>query len=398
MNDNNPPLFSPPLPSPPPLAAPPSPAPSHRAPLRLHTPVDVRSATLLLLAALASLCILRWAAPVFIPLMLGLLLTYALSPLIAWLQRWRIPRWLSAAVVLPSLALVLGVAGYSMAGSASELVDQLPQAAQKLRQALHPHPLAGTAVLDSVQQAAAQLEQVAQPSQAAGTAPKGVLRVAVERPHFSVRDYLWSGTLGLLGLLGQLTMVAFLAFFALIAGDGFRHKMVKISGNRLSQKKITVQVLDDIRSQIERYLLMQIYVSALVGLLTGLAFWALGMNNPVVWGVFAAVTNLVPYVGAIVMSGAAGMLAFMQFDSLQMALLAAGASMVIHTLVGNLLLPWLTQRTGRMNPVAVLVALIFWGWMWGIWGLLLGVPIMMVVKAVCDRVEDFKAIGELLGD
>ena len=366
--------------------------------VRLQMPVDVRSAAMLLLAALASLCVLRWAAPVFIPLMLGLLLTYALSPLIKRLQRWRIPRWTSAAVVLSGLALLLGLTAYSMAGSASDLVDKLPLAAQKLREALQPQRAPGVAVLHSVQQAAAQLEQVAQEGPVKPAPPKGVLRVAVERPSFSVRDYLWSGTMGLLGLLGQLTMVTFLAFFALSAGDGFRHKLVKISGERLSQKKITVQVLDEIRAQIERYLLVQLGVSALVGVISGLALWAMGMDNAVVWGVFAAVTNLIPYIGAIVMMGAAGMLAFLQFDSLQMGLLAAGILLLIHTLIGNLLLPWLTQRTGRLNPVAVLVALIFWGWMWGIWGLLLGVPMVMVAKSVCDRVDGLKWVGELLGD
>jgi predicted PurR-regulated permease PerM len=122
------------------------------------------------------------------------------------------------------------------------------------------------------------------------------------------------------------------------------------------------------------------------------------MDNAIVWGVVAAVTNLVPYAGSVAMMGASSLLAFMQFNSIQMALLVGGASLLIHTLVGNLLLPWLTTRTSRMSPVVALVALIFWGWMWGIWGLLLGVPIMMVVKSICDRVEDLQAIGELLGD
>jgi predicted PurR-regulated permease PerM len=224
------------------------------------------------------------------------------------------------------------------------------------------------------------------------------MRVAVERPHFNVRDYLWSGTVGLLGFAGQLMLVAFLTYFALGSGNTFRRKLVKISGASLQKKKITVHVLDDIRTNIERYLLVQIFTSTVVGLATGLAFWAMGVDNAAVWGVFAAVTNLIPYSGSVVMMGASSLLAFMQFNSIQMALLVGGASLLIHTLVGNLLQPWLTQRTSRMSPVVALVALIFWGWMWGIWGLLLGVPIMMVVKSVCDKVEDLQAIGELLGD
>lgn len=368
-------------------------------PVMLHMPVDVRSVSLFVLAALASIFALHWAAQVFIPLMLSVLLTYALSPLIAWLECRGVSRWASAAVVLLSLAGATGGAGYALSGNVSDLLDALPVASQKLRQALHPEKgSTNTSALDAVQQAAAQLEQVGQESSMKAAAQKGVMRVAVERPHFNVRDYLWSGTVGLLALAGQLTLVAFLTYFALGSGNTFRRKLVKISGASLQKKKITVHVLDDIRTHIERYLLVQIFVSVVVGVATSLTFWAIGMDNAIVWGVVAAVTNLVPYAGSVAMMGASSLLAFMQFNSIQMALLVGGASLLIHTLVGNLLLPWLTTRTSRMSPVVALVALIFWGWMWGIWGLLLGVPIMMVVKSICDRVEDLQAIGELLGD
>lgn len=374
------------------------PSPAKPDPVLLHMPVDVRSASLFVLAALASIFALHWAAQVFIPLMLSILLTYALSPLIAWLERRGVSRWVGAALVLLSLAGAFGGAGYSLSGSASELLDALPVAAQKLRQALHPGGVSNTSALDAVQQAAAQLEQVGQDNAVKAAAQKGVMRVAVERPHFNVRDYLWSGTMGLLAFAGQLTLVAFLTYFALGSGNTFRRKLVKISGVSLQKKKITVHVLDDIRMQIERYLLVQIFVSVVVGVSTSLMFWAIGMDNVIVWGIIAAVTNLIPYAGSVAMMGASSLLAFMQFNSIQMALLVGGISLLIHTLVGNLLLPWLTTRTSRMSPVATLVALIFWGWMWGVWGLLLGVPIVMVIKSVCDRVEDLQPIGELLGD
>lgn len=363
----------------------------------LHMPVDVRSASTLVLAVLASIFTLRWAAEVFIPLMLSLLLTYALSPLIVRLEKRRISRWLSSGVVLLGLAISVAWAGYSLSGSASELLDALPVAAQKLRQALQRSSTNASA-LESVQQAATQLEQVSQDSSSKAALQRGVMRVTVERPRFNIRDYLWTGTMGLLGLAGQLALVAFLTFFALGSGNSFRRKLVKISGSSLQQKKITVQVLEDIRRNIERYLLVQIFASTVVGVLTGLAFWGLGMQNAAVWGVVAAVANFIPYTGAVLMMGASSLLAFMQFNSIQMALLVAGTSLLIHSLIGNLFLPWLTTRTSRMGPLVVFVALIFWGWMWGVWGLLLGVPIMMVIKSVCDKVEDLQAIGELLGD
>ena len=369
-----------------------------REPVLLHMPVGVKSASQLVLAVLASIFALRWAAEVCIPLMLSLLLTYALGPPISWLERFSISRWVSAALVLITLVTAISWTCYSLSTSASNLLDSLPVAAQKLREALYSKSPQKTSAIDSVQQAAAQLEQVTNDNSAKAGTQRGVMRVAVERPRFNVRDYLWSGTVGLLGVVGQMMLVVFLTYFALGSGNTFRRKLVKISGVSLQKKKITVHVLEDIRNNIERYLLVQIFVSAVVGLTTGLAFWALRMDNAAVWGVLAALTNLIPFTGAVAMVAASSLLAFMQFNTLQMGLLVGGASLLIHTLVAYLLLPWLTTRTSRISPVVSFVALIFWGWMWGIWGLLLGVPIMMVVKSVCDKVEDLQGVGELLGD
>jgi predicted PurR-regulated permease PerM len=381
----------------PPASEPPAPEPEPERVL-LHMPVDVRSAALAVLAVMAVVFALHWAKAVFVPLMLSLLLTYALAPLVDWLERWKISRWIGAAVILVGLGGGLGWTGYSLSGSATELLDTLPVAAQKLRTAMRSGRSTDPSALDAVQKAAAQLEQAAEENSAKVAARKGVARVVIERPAFNVRDYLWSGTVGLIAAVGQLTLVAFLTYFALASGDTFRRKLVKITGPSLQKKRITVHVLDDITQHIERYLLVQILTSALVGVATGFAFWALGVDNAAVWGIVAGVTNLIPYIGSVIVMTAAGLVAFLQFNSIQMALLVGGVSLLIHTLVGNLLVPWLTSRTSRMNPVAVFVGVIFWGWLWGIWGLLLGIPIMMVVKAICDRVEDLQPIGELLGD
>ena len=158
-----------------------------------------------------------------------------------------------------------------------------------------------------------------------------------------------------------------------------------------------MQALHEVTGQIQRYLQVQLLTSALVGVLTWLALLAIGLDNAAVWGIVAGVLNLVPYVGSLATAASSALVGFLQFGSLDMALLVGGISLLIHTLVGNLLTPWLTSRSSQLSPVAVFVGLLFWGWLWGVWGLLLGIPILMIVKTICDRVDDLKPIGEFLG-
>ena len=359
-------------------------------------PISIRSLSLAVIAVLAGLFVLHWAKAVFIPFMLGLVFSYALSPLVNSMESRRVPRALGAGVLMLSLLAGLGTTAYALSDEAVQLVDSLPAAAQKFRQTIKARQGDKGSTLDTVQKAAAQIEQAAQDNSAV-PASRGVMRVVVEPARFNVKDYLWTGTIGLATLVGQTTVVVFLTYFLMVSGNTFRRKLIKLAGPSLTSKKITLQALDEITGQIQRYLQVQLATSALVGVLTGLALWAIGLENAAVWGIAAAVLNLVPYVGSLVTAVASGAVAFLQFGSSNMALLVAGASIVIHTIVGNLITPWLTSRASQMNPVAVFVGLLAWGWLWGVWGLLLGLPILMIVKAVCDRVDDLKPVGEFLG-
>lgn len=363
----------------------------------LHMPVDVRSLSLVLLATLASVFMLRWASAVFIPVMLGLLCSYALSPVVDWLQLRRIPRALSAALLILGILSGIGSAGYLLSDDASKLVELLPAAAQKLRNAVQSTPGKPTSTLATVQMAALQLEQAAEETSHAAPVGRGVQRVHIEKQKFDIKDHLWSGTLGLLGILGQFGMVALIAFFLMASGDSFRRKMVKLAGPTLSKKKITLQALNQIHDQIQRYMLVQLFNGILVGLATWLCFMLIGLEHAAVWGVAAGVLDLVPYVGSVLIASASALLGFLQFGTLEMALLIAGTSLLIHFIEAFLLTPWLTSRANKMNPFAIFVGVLAWGWLWGIWGLLLGVPILVIIKAICDRVDDLKPVGEFLG-
>lgn len=361
----------------------------------LHMPVvDVRSVALGLLTVLAVLAVLKLAAGFFIPFMLGLVFTYALSPVVDSLARVRVPRALSAAALILAVLGGAGSAIYALADDANQLIETLPEAATRLRDAVKRRTGGPETPLDTVQKAADELQKATETP----TVPtRGVQRVVVEKPRFDIRDHLWSGTIGLASLIGQGVVVTFLTYFLLLSGDTFRRKLVKIAGPSLAQKKLTVQALDEINAQMQRYLLVQLLASIGVGLATGLAFAWIGLAHAAVWGVAAGVLNLVPYVGSIVVTVGAMLIAFMQFGDLNTALGVGALSLLINTLEGYLLVPWVTSRASRMNAVAVFVGVLAWGWLWGVWGLLLGIPIMMAIKAVCDRVDHLKPVGELLG-
>ena len=361
-------------------------------------PVDVRSASLAVLAVLASLYVLHWASAVFVPLLLGLTFSYALTPLVNRLVRMRLPRTMAAALLLVSIVSGVGTLAWALSDDAVSMVESLPSVAQKLRRGIADQRSKGAGgAIDKVQKAATELERAA--DDAASPAPtRSVTKVQIEQPKFNLKDYLWTGTLGLMGVVGQAMVVLFVTFFLLASGDTFRRKMVKIAGPTFGQKRLTLQALDEIDVQIQRYLMVQVFTSALVGLATWLAFLWIGVENAGVWGAASFVLNFIPYFGSIIVTGASAVLGFVQFGTWEMALTIAGATLLINSIEGYILTPWLTGRASRMNPVAVFVGVLAWGWLWGVWGLFLGVPILMAIKTVCDRVEDLKSVGELLGD
>jgi predicted PurR-regulated permease PerM len=368
----------------------------------LHGAADVRNLALVVLATIAVLAVLRWGSAFFIPLMLGFVFYYALAPVVEALAKARIPRSVGAGVLILGILFGGGAALWSLADDANELIESLPAAAERLGEKVRQRVSGSRTPLEPVQKAAAELEKAAEAANRNGKAdppvPRGVQRVVVEKPRFDIREHLWTGTVGLVSLVGQIVLVTFLTYFLLLSGDTFRRKLVKITGPGLTEKKLTVQALDEINVQIQRYLLVQLLASLGVGLATGAVFAFLGLKHAAVWGVAAGILNLVPYVGSILVTLAAGIVALMQSGDVDLPLMVVAASLLINTVEGYLLVPWLTSKASRMNAVSVFIGVLFWGWLWGVWGLLLGIPIMMVIKAVCDRVDHLKPVGELLGD
>ena len=363
----------------------------------IRMPVDIRSAALTVLAVLAIVLVLQYAQAMIIPIVLAVLISYALEPVIAWLERRHVPRSLGAAVVLLSLVAAGGWLLYGLRSQATAIVQQLPQAARRLRQSVESDRPTAASAIQQVQKAATELERAAN-SATPPPPPTGIQRVQVETPPIKISDYLMWGSLGVVAAVGQLALILFLVYFLLSSGDLYRRKLVKIAGPSLTDKRVTVQILQEIDRQIEMFLIVEVFTSLVVGLATWLAFRALGVEQAAVWGVLAGLFNSIPYFGPVIVTGATSVVAFLQFGSLRMAIVVGAASLVITSLEGFLLTPWLTSRATRMNAVAIFVGLLFWGWVWNVWGMLLAVPMLMVMKVVCDHVDDLKGIGELLGD
>ena len=362
-------------------------------------PVSVRNIWIVILTVLAALYALHWASPILIPVIVGVMISYALSPLVNAMEKWHIHRAAGAALLLIGLVSGVGWIFYSLSDEAARIIETLPDAAKKMRLALRAEHGGGASAIGKVQKAATELQTAASESGGAvSTAPRGVTRVQIEKPRVNIQDLLWSGTMGALTFIGQLVTVLFFAYFLMAAGDAFRRKLIKVSGTRLSEKKVTVEVLNEITQQIQRYLLVQVFTSILVGVVSWLAFAAVGLEHAAIWGIAAGVLNTVPYFGPLVVSTGIALVALVQFGTLGMALWVAGIALVITSIEGYLLTPWLIGRTGSMNAVTVFASVIVGGWLWGPWGLLLGVPVVIIIKAVCDHVEDFKPVGALLGD
>jgi predicted PurR-regulated permease PerM len=352
------------------------------------------SVPLTVLAVLGTVLALHLAQSLVIPFVFGVLISYALNPMVNWFSRWKVPRPISAAVLLLVLVAAVGSSFYFLSDDALAVLDNVPLAAQKLREKLHHDRLNGPGAVEKMQKAAKEIEKAA--AEAAGSKPpRNVPPVSVP---LDVAHYLVSGSLGVVALMGQAVLVMFLVYFILASGDLYKRKLVRIAGDTLSEKRLTVEILDDINTQIARFLFVQLFTSGVAAVLTWGALASVGMEHAGAWGIAAGIANFIPYVGPLVVAGLITFAGFIQFDTLSMAALIGGMSLAIKGFVGFLLTPWLMSRAAKMNPVAAFVGLLFFGWMWGIWGMLLAMPMIMIAKVVFDRIDGLKDIGELLGE
>jgi len=349
------------------------------------------------LALAAALVLLHEASALFIPLLLSVLLAYALEPFVGLLTRIRVPRPAAALVVFVMVAALVIAGARSAREQVDAFVDDIPHTVATFKHAIRQARGAssGTGPLQKIQNAARELRQA---SRRGGVQPAdpGVVRVTpVTR--FDITTFLVSLGLGTLSIAASMFAVALLTFLLLATGDTYKRKLIKLAGPTFERRKVTLEVIRTIDQQIARYLLVRLLICAIVAVATGVPLWWIGVEHPLVWGAIAGTLNVLPFIGPTTAIALITIAAFIQSQSAGLTAAAGGIATAVAALEGNVITPWLTGRACELNTVAVFVSVLFWGWVWGMWGLLLAVPLMVAIKAAADHIEPLQPVGELLG-
>jgi predicted PurR-regulated permease PerM len=333
-----------------------------------------------IVAAAIILLFFYYAAGVVITLLLSILLAYFLDPAVEFLERFRLPRTLGAMVMVLILIAVLAAVGYGLWTRTADFAENWPKYSSVLKQA------AG-AVEGRIRGIEGQVSQIA-PDQGAPPA------TTVRAEPTIVRTLIFRGMGSLYALFLEITFMPFLVFFMLAEKRELWHGTLQLfPASRRTQVKET---LEDLRDVLRDYLAGMSIVTLIVISTSSLFFWIIGMDYPILTGIASGLLNMVPYIGAVLAWLPAFIIALAKWKTLGQFVLIAVTLTSIHVLAINLVAPQLVGRRVRLNAVAITIALLFWGWVWGGMGLVLAIPITAALRVICDHTESWKPIGRWL--
>lgn len=345
-------------------------------------PISIQGLALVGLFILAIFYTLYLARSFLLPVVLAILLAFLLAPAVRWLSKHGLPRPFSAALILLTLLAVLGLGLHSTMDPAREWLGKAPrklrQVERKVKKLLRP--------VEEVSAAARQVEKMA------AISPENGQKVEVKQQP-SLGESLFDGTQNLLFGGGAMLI---LLYFLLASGDLFLRKLVHLLP-RLSDGKRVVRIAHQIQRDISTHLITITLINGALGVAIGFAMYWLGMPSPVLWGTVAAVFNFVPYLGAMVGCTIVAGVALLTFDAPVHALIIPAVYLALTSLEGSLITPMILGRRLALNSVAIVLGLFFWGWLWGIPGALLAVPLQLAIKIICDNVSTLAPIGAFLG-
>lgn len=346
-----------------------------------HGSQDVGSIAITALFLLGMIAFLRFAQAFLLPVVLAVLFYFLLKPVVMTLCRWHLPRSLAAALVLAILIGAIVTALFTLQDPAREFLAKAPESARKLE--------------EKARGALRHLEHLA------GGDPDLHPRERAERPR-ATRLNLAETVLNYTTLLNTASFLTgfletmVLLYFLLAAGDRFLETLVRALPGQ-SGKDEAVAIVNDVQHSISRFITSISLINAGVGLIVASLMHLLGMPNPILWGVVAGVLNFMPYFGPLIVFTVLVLAGLLSFENIGRALLPACLYLGLHALESNLLTPAVLGRRLTLNPLIIFLALMFWTWLWGIAGALLAVPLLMMIKILCDHTRPLAPVGEFLG-
>ncbi len=344
------------------------------------TQAEFKSIALKGLFVIAFFYTLYFARALILPFTLALLLNFLLRPVVRVLKKIRVPELAGAALVLVAL---LGSAGYGvirLSGPAAEWINKVPESLRQIESKVgfFRKPL------DGVNNAVEELMRIAR----MGAEKKPEVEI---RPP-GISDIVLTGTRE---VLVKSSVMFILLYFLLASGDLFLRKLIKRIPT-LHKKKEIVRITREVEHHTSRYLYTVTGINILTGAAIGVSMYLIGMPNPVLWGVMSGLLVFLPYIGPLMGISIVTIVAFLTFDSLGRILLAPAIYIALESIQGQLVTPLVLGLRFTLNPVAIFVWLIFWGWIWGIIGAILAFPMLMIFKIFCDHIQPLAPVGEFL--
>ena len=348
-----------------------------------------------ILATLSLVAALQFSYAFTVPLISAILLHYALGKPVNWLEHVGVPRSIGAALVMCAALAVAGSLFYGLWGQAENLLESLPRSTKRISDDFKKMRQAPGGTLRKVGDAAAAVTDMVN-GEAATAKPKTAPTATTAAAPEVVNTYLIKGSVSALGSLATAAGILLLAYFLLTAGDHFRRRIVKAAGKRLADRRITVETLDGINQAIGRYLGMLVVTNVILGILTSIVLFMLGVENAAAWGLMAALFHTIPYFGPLAIAFGVLVSSFEQIGTLSGSVTAALSTLVVAAIVGTVAQSWMANRIARMNSTATFVALLFFGWLWGTAGLFLAIPIAVICKVIVDKLPGTTVISELM--
>lgn len=359
----------------------------------------IRNAVIVI-AVVCLIVFLRYAKDFLIPVAIALIFSAVLDPIARRLRAIGIAASIAAAFTVLFAMFVMGGAVYLVSDDLSSAIEKLPALSKNLKDRAATEQSAPPGTVKKLSEAAKNIEDAASTMSGAPPTTKAAARAPVQtetRPNW-LRAQVANGSTTALHVFGEVLLALLITYFVLASGPMLRRKLLRASGNHSRHRDLMRRILSQSCKQVQLYVVIVLVTNVAVGLAIWPVFYFLGFEQPALWALFAGVIHVIPYVGSIAVALAAAVFSYLGSPDVLGAVNAGLIVLVVVSLVATLLSTWLQSRTSRMNQVAVFVGIMFWGWLWGLWGLFLGAPVVVIMKVVCDNVPSLRGTARFLGE